>query len=104
MNIYMPLFKRSKILVYLIFNTNVMEAYKLREKLIQEISMADENLLKIVEDAIDVYQQSHPVIVSEPISLDQYNKELDIADEQFENGDVFTQDEVSELIKRWGRK
>jgi hypothetical protein len=104
MNIYMPLFKRSKILVYLIFNTNVMEAYKLREKLIQEISMADENLLKIVEDAIDVYQQSHPVIVSEPISLDQYNKELDIADEQFENGDVFTQDEVSELVKRWGRK
>ncbi|MHA3787529.1 hypothetical protein ACX0HA_04900 [Flavobacterium hauense] len=81
-----------------------MEAYKLREKLIQEISMADENLLKIVEDAIDVYQQRHPVIVSEPISIEQYNKELDIADEQFEKGDVFTHDEVSELIKRWGRK
>ncbi|MNL57824.1 hypothetical protein D3C87_1814140 [compost metagenome] len=81
-----------------------MEAYKLREKLIQEISLADENLLKVVEDVIETYNQSHPLIVSEPVSLEQYNIELSIADEQIEKGDVFTQEEVSELIKRWGRK
>lgn len=37
--------------------------------------------------------------MNKKITIEQYNKELDIADEQFENGDVFTQDEVSEIIK-----
>jgi hypothetical protein len=81
-----------------------MEAYKLREKLIQEISIADENLLKVVGDVIESYNQQHPLIVSEPISAEQYNKELTIAEQQIDNGDVFTQDEVNEIIKRWGRK
>ncbi len=81
-----------------------MEAYKLREKLLQEINDADEVLLRVVEDVIESYNQTRIPMVSEPISIEQYNRELDFADEQIADGDVFTQEEVREIIKRWGRR
>lgn len=39
--------------------------------------------------------------MNEKITIGEYNRELDIADEQVANGDVFTQDEVLEIIKSW---
>lgn len=81
-----------------------MEAYKLKEKLIREITNADDNLLKIVEEAIDSYKHTYSSIVSEPISIELYNRDLDKAEKQIADGDVFTQDEVGEIIKRWGRR
>ena len=81
-----------------------MEAYKLKEKLIREITNADDNLLKIVEEAIDNYKHTYSGIVSEPISIELYNRDLDKAEKQIAEGDVFTQDEVGEIIKRWGRR
>jgi hypothetical protein len=80
-----------------------MEAIKLREKLIFEISTANDSLLKVVEDAIENYNHSHSAIVSEPITIGQYNHEINLAEEDITNGDVFTHDEVSEIIKRWKR-
>jgi hypothetical protein len=81
-----------------------MEAYKLRQKLLLEISNADEVLLKVVEDAIETYNHTHIPMVSEPMSVEEYNREYEIAEKQIANGDVFTQEEVTEIIKRWGRK
>ena len=81
-----------------------MEAYKLREKILREVNEADEILLRVMDDAIEAYHHTQFPMVSEPISIEQYNRELDIADEQIPNGDVFTQEDVSELIKRWGRR
>ena len=81
-----------------------MEAYKLKEKLIREITNADDNLLKIVEEAIDNYKHTYSGIVSEPISIELYNRDLGKAEKQIAEGDVFTQDEVGEIIKRWGRR
>lgn len=81
-----------------------MEAYKLKDKLIQEINNADEGLLRIVEDAIDTYKYTHSSIVSEPVTIGKYNEDISIAESQVAEGDVFTQDEVGEIIKRWGRK
>lgn len=81
-----------------------MEADKLKEKLIREITNADDNLLKIVEEAIDSYKHTYPGIVSEPISIELYNRDLGKAEKQIAEGDVFTQDEVGEIIKRWGRR
>lgn len=40
----------------------------------------------------------------EPISFEEYNRELDIAIQQIANGDVFSEEEVTEIIKGWGRK
>lgn len=40
----------------------------------------------------------------EPISIEEYNREYDIAEQQIADGDVFTEEEVDEIIKGWGRK
>ncbi|MCW4468105.1 hypothetical protein OGH69_03935 [Flavobacterium sp. MFBS3-15] len=81
-----------------------MEAYRLREKLLREITDADEVLLKIVEDAIETYHHTRLPIASEPMSIEQYNRELDISLEQIKSNDVFTEEEVDEIIKRWGKR
>jgi len=80
-----------------------MEAIKLREKLIQEISNADEELLKAVDNVMENYNQLHITIVSEPLTIDQYNKEIELAENDIANGDVFTQEEVEAIVKRWRR-
>lgn len=81
-----------------------MGTIDLREKLIQEISTADENLLKAVDDVIEQYHVQHVVGVSEPLSLEQYNIELNKAEEDINKGESFTHDEVAEIIKRWGKR
>lgn len=81
-----------------------MEAIKLREKLINEINSADDALLKVVEDAIESYHNVAVPIVSEPLTISEYNKEIALAEEDIAKGDVFTQDEVSEIINRWKRR
>ena len=80
-----------------------MEAIKLREKLIQEISAANEELLKVVDDVIENYNHLHITIVSEPLTIDQYNKEIELAENDITNGEVFTQEEVEAIVKRWRR-
>ena len=35
------------------------------------------------------------------ISIEQYNKELDEADAEFERGEVFTNEEVLAMSKKW---
>jgi hypothetical protein len=37
------------------------------------------------------------------ISIEEYNTDLDISIEQIANGDVFTEEEMEEIIKTWGR-
>ncbi|KGO87206.1 hypothetical protein Q765_05920 [Flavobacterium rivuli WB 3.3-2 = DSM 21788] len=80
-----------------------MEAIKLREKLIQEINVADDQLLKVVEDVIENYNHIQYNIVSEPMTIEQYNNEIEFADNDIASGNVFTHDEVSEIVKRWRR-
>jgi len=80
-----------------------MEDVKLREKLIQKINVADDQLLKVVEDVIESYNYSQSTIVSEPMTIEQYNKEIELAEEDIANGNVFTHEEVGEIIKRWKR-
>jgi len=38
------------------------------------------------------------------ITIEKYNRDIDIAEEQCETGDVFSQEEVVEIIKSWGDK
>lgn len=38
------------------------------------------------------------------ISIEKYNREYEIAEQQIADGDVFTQEEVIEIIKSWRRK
>ena len=77
----------------------------MREKLIREISNADEELLRVVDDIIDGYNAIDQKIVSEPMSMEQYNKRIEIAEEDIANGDVFTQEEVVAMFeKKWKKR
>ena len=40
-------------------------------------------------------------VSSERISIEQYNKELDVSIEQIERGEFYTHKEVGERIKQW---
>tara|TARA_R110000822_G_scaffold40121_1_gene109468 strand:+ start:455 stop:652 length:198 start_codon:yes stop_codon:yes gene_type:complete len=40
-------------------------------------------------------------VFSERISIEQYNKELDVSIEQIERGEFYTHKEVGERIKQW---
>lgn len=42
-------------------------------------------------------------ISSERISIEQYNKEIDEAERDIENGNYYTQEEVEKMAKEWGR-
>lgn len=41
---------------------------------------------------------------SERISIEQYNKEIDASIADIESGNHYTQEEVKEIVKQWGRK
>lgn len=43
-------------------------------------------------------------VFSERISIEQYNKELDVSIEQIERGEFYTHKEVGERIKQWGEQ
>ncbi len=42
-------------------------------------------------------------VSSERISIEQYNKEIDEAERDMENGNYHTQKEVEKMAKEWGR-
>jgi len=42
-------------------------------------------------------------VASERISIEQYNKEIDEAEIDIENGNYYTQEEVEKMAKEWGR-
>ena len=43
------------------------------------------------------------VVSSEHISIEQYNKEIEEAERDIENGNYYTQEEVEKMAKKWGR-
>jgi len=42
-------------------------------------------------------------VSTERISIEQYNKEIDEAERDIENGNYYTQEEVEKRAKEWGR-
>ena len=42
-------------------------------------------------------------VSTERISIEQYNKEIDEAERDIENGNYYTQEEVEKRSKEWGR-
>ena len=42
-------------------------------------------------------------VSTERISIEQYNKEIDEAERDMENGNYYTQEEVEKRAKEWGR-
>ena len=54
-------------------------------------------------EAIKNMLKDRRVVSSEHISIEQYNKEIEEAEKDIENGDYYTQEEVEKIAKKWGR-
>ena len=57
----------------------------------------DISLIRALKHMVDFGLQSS----EERISLEQYNRELDQADAEMDQGEFYTQDEVEKLAKKW---
>ena len=54
-----------------------------------------------VEKALLIKELKQVEDVSGRISPEQYNRELEEAENRIDNGEFFTQDEVEKIVKKW---
>ena len=57
----------------------------------------DVSLIRVLKHMVDFGLQSS----EERISLEQYNKELDQAEGEMDQGEFYTQNEVEKMAKKW---
>lgn len=62
---------------------------------IQKIFEVNESVFEELEKIINETEEA------QPISLQQYNQELNQANSRIENGDFYTADEVAKLTSQW---
>ena len=62
---------------------------------------ADDKFLNLVNDMAETYQTKN---VLEKTSIEEYNKELRIAEQEIDSGNFYTSTEVKKLVNEWGKK
>jgi len=93
---------------------------ELKQKIQMQIENADERLLRIVSSVFDNYlnedelvettddQVSEPIVAydvsGKPLTLKQYNEEVDKGIDDFENGRFISHEALLEEIKGWRNK
>ncbi|MBI3720897.1 MAG: hypothetical protein HY252_20130 [Sphingobacteriales bacterium] len=73
-----------------------MTAIALRKKLVDYLQVADEKKLKAIYTLLedDIEQTGH-------ISIEQYNKEIDEAEQEFKNGEYISHEAMKKKIRQW---
>ena len=90
---------------------------ELKHKIQMQIENADERLLRIVSSVFDNYLEdttltdnqtniiSEPIVAydstGKPLTLDQYNQEIDKGIDDFKNGRFISQDDLEKEIDSW---
>jgi len=90
---------------------------ELKQKIQLQIENADERLLRIVSSVCDNYLNeetvletaknsvSEPIVaydsIGKPLTLEQYNKEIDKGIDDFNNGRFISQDDLENEIDSW---
>ena len=59
----------------------------------------DPNIIEAIKNMLEYRKK----VSTERISIEQYNKEIDEAERDIENGNYYTQEEVEKRAKEWGR-
>ena len=76
-----------------------MEAIDLRQSVLDYIqNKADNKFLRLVKAMAKTYHEEE---TSERDTLKQYNKDIDQAIADVENGEFYTQEEVEKMAKEW---
>lgn len=60
----------------------------------------DPNLIEAIKKLLQYRRQ----VESERIGLDQYNKEIEASIAEIRGGKTYTQEEMQERIKQWGKQ
>jgi predicted transcriptional regulator len=78
-----------------------MVTIDLRSTVKEYIKTADIKLLKMIKALAESYQETE---LSERISVEQYNRELEASEKEIELGHFYTHEQVKERASQWGRK
>ena len=71
-----------------------MDLSKRKYRLIEKVLMANEPTLEKLEEILNEGEYSE-------IAIEEYNKELEEAEERINRGEFYTQKEVEEMAKKW---
>jgi hypothetical protein len=72
----------------------------IEKELMQYVAQMDERQQKSLLDMIKVFVEPTDDL-SSTISIEEYNKELDEAEAEFERGEYITHDAMLQQIKQW---
>jgi rRNA pseudouridine-1189 N-methylase Emg1 (Nep1/Mra1 family) len=81
-----------------------MGAIELKNNILEIINNADEQLLKVVKNVIDNYQDDEVVAFSvngNSLTRNQYKSELKNAIDEIKRGDFVTQEDLETESKTW---
>ena len=94
---YLNLILKVKFVILKI-NIYIMVSNELRENIVDYIkNKADDRFLRMVNSLASTYDDE----VDEPDTLEAYNKEIDQAIKEVENGETYTQEEARKIAEKW---
>jgi predicted transcriptional regulator len=73
-----------------------MTTASIRKKLSDYLLVADDKKIKAIYTLLE-----NDINQSEPVSIEQYNKEIDEAMEAIKQGEVYSHEEVVNMSKSW---
>jgi DNA polymerase III psi subunit len=81
-----------------------MGALELKDSILKSLNTADENLLKIVKETIDNYNEDEIVthsVEGKPLTRKQYKQKISDALLDFKKGNHTTQEDLEKEIESW---
>lgn len=81
-----------------------MAAADLRNTMIGYINAADDRLLRVLKAVVESYKANDVVafhVTGEPLTLQQYNDELERAEEEIVNGEFISQQDLENESQNW---
>ena len=81
-----------------------MGALELKDNILELLNNADENLLKVVKEAIENYKEEEIVaytVDGKPLNRKEYKEKLDSAMQRVREGNYTTQEDLEKEMKNW---
>ena len=81
-----------------------MGAIELKDSIMKSLNLADENLLQIVKETIDNYNEEEIVaytVDGKSLTRIQYNQKIAAAMQDFRKGNHTTQEDLEKEIESW---
>ncbi|KAB2808678.1 SurA N-terminal domain-containing protein [Phaeocystidibacter luteus] len=84
-----------------------MDTLELRNKLHEYVNKADDHVLRIMSAVFEKYNRADSenvvayTIEGEPLTVSEYRKEIEEAEEQIKRGEYITQEELKREVDKW---